>query len=157
MATIGVTGAVLAAQAALTVASGLSAKQSADKQARQLKKVGELEAEDQRRANRRVLGAQQAAFGASGVSATAGSPLDVLADSVAEGELAALRRKFGRDSEAAALRAQGNQELTASILDAGVTVLGGLGTPKKPRGTVSKPLTRAANPGFSGARGMFDA
>lgn len=106
---------------------------------------GEIDAEDQRRENRRMLSSIRTAYGASGLQ-MAGSPLDVLEDSAAEGELDAQRKQFegrvrGRESalqmleagdqavlsglEASAARARAKSAMTIGYLNAGASLLGG--------------------------------
>jgi hypothetical protein len=63
--------------------------QAAEQQATQAIAEGEAEAERQRLETRRRLGSARAIYGASGVDVF-GSPLDVLSESAAEGELDAL-------------------------------------------------------------------
>jgi hypothetical protein len=104
--------------------SGVAAMTTARKQAKQLRRIGRQEAEEQRQENERVLGAQTAAYGASGVSATSGSALDVLSDSVAQGELIALKKKYARYSEAAQLKSQGDRAAFASFFMTSASVLG---------------------------------
>ena len=109
---------------ATSMIGGAVAQQNADALARQLRLIGEIEADDHRRATRRLLAAQQVAFAAAGVDTGSGTPLDVLGDAVAERELEALRIKFGRRSEAKAARIAGNAAHLQSIAQGGQTILG---------------------------------
>lgn len=159
-------GAVTGAMGA--IAAGNSAKAQADAQAKaaayqqqvQMRnqqiadqnrilalQQGEIDAEDQRRENRRMLSAIRTAYGASGL-AMAGSPLDVLEDSAAEGELDAQRKQFegrvrGRESalqmleagdqavlaglEASSARSRAKMATTVGYLNAGSSLLSGAG------------------------------
>lgn len=111
--------------AATSIAGGVAAQKSAQAEAKQLRAVGEIEAEDRRRQTRRLLASQQVAFAGSGVVATTGTPLDVLGDTAAEEELAALRIQFGRENESAALRRRGDLAEIQGLTSGLGTVLGG--------------------------------
>lgn len=89
------------------------------------------DAERSRRASRRRIGAMRAAYGASGVTME-GSPLDVLEDSFAEGELDALTIQYqGRMAaenhrgEAVLSRMQGKAAKKAGFIRAGTSLLTG--------------------------------
>ncbi len=117
-----------AISAATSIAGGAAANRDAQAEADHLRKLGRIEGEDKRRETRRLLASQQAAFAASGVDPSVGTPLDVLADTVAESELAALRIQFGRESEATAMRQRGRRAQTQGITGALGTILGGAST-----------------------------
>jgi len=123
--------ALLAVTAAASIAGGVAADRNAKAQAKQQEKVEAAEFEDSRRARKRLLAKQQNAFAAAGVATTVGTPLDVLGDTVAEVELAALRQKFSRRTAADALKAEGKAQLTQGIISGVGTVLGGVGNAQK--------------------------
>ena len=107
--------ALLAISVATSVAGGVVASRNASAEAKTLKKVGELEAADRRRETRRLLAEQTVAYASAGVSLGSGSPLDILGDTVAESELAALRVKFGRDSQASSMKREGSLAFLGGI------------------------------------------
>ena len=117
-----------AISAATSIAGGAAANRDARAEADQLRRLGKVEAEDQRRETRRLLASQQVAFAASGVDPSVGTPLDVLGATVAEAELAALRIEFGRESEATAIRQRGRRAQTQGITGSLGTILGGAST-----------------------------
>ena len=113
--------------AATSIAGGAAANKNAKAEADFLRHIGSIEADDKRRQTRRLIASQQVAFAASGVDTQVGSPLDVLGDTVAESELAALRIQFARESQGAALRQQGSAAQTQGITSGVGTVLGAAG------------------------------
>ena len=113
--------------AGMSIAGGASANAAAQREAKTLRALGRVEAEDKRREGRKLFAAQTVGFGAAGVEPTFGTPLDVLGDTVAEVELAALRAKFGRDTAASAAKARGKAALIKGFGSAAGTVLGGFG------------------------------
>ncbi len=118
-------GLILAAMSAATsIAGGIAANSNAKAEAAFLSQVGGIEAADRRRQTRRLIASQQVAFAASGVDPNVGTPLDVLGDTVAESELAALRIQFARESGAASLKLRGKQALTQGITSGLGTILG---------------------------------
>lgn len=91
-----------------------------------------LEAEQQRKAGERLKGAQRAAFAKAGVDIGSGSPLDVLAETAAETELAVSTIKWAGEqqarralSAAEATRLKGDAARRASYWGAGTTLLSG--------------------------------
>ncbi len=116
---------LMAVSAATSIAGGAAANRDAKAEAAQLRRLGRVEAEDQRRETRRLLASQQAAFAASGVDPSVGTPLDVLGATVAEAELAALRIEFGRESEATSISRRGSRAQTQGITSGLGTILGG--------------------------------
>lgn len=112
-------------------------RQAADALAR-----GQIAEDEQRRKTMAIKGAQRAALGASGVALDSGSPLDILGDTAAFGELDALtirsnaeREAYGYrvqgmnfEAEAGLARAQGKAAQTAGYVGAGGTLLSGLAT-----------------------------
>jgi len=112
---------------AASVAGGVSANKNSKAQADHLRQVGQVEAADKRRETRKLIASQQVAFAASGVDTQVGSPLDVLGDTVAEAELAALRIQFSRDVQADAVRQRGREAQLSGITSGLGTVLGAVG------------------------------
>ena len=110
------------ASAGVQVGAGFSARSGARSDARTLRDIGRISAEDVRRSGARVKGAQLAAFGAAGVDPGSGTPLEVLRNTAEEVELEALREKFKFDSAAHQLRREGDVALTRSILGAASTL-----------------------------------
>jgi hypothetical protein len=103
-------------------------------QARDAVERGELEEREFRRRASRVLGAQRAAFGASGVQLDSGSPLDVLEDTAATAELDALtirsnaqREAFAFEAGATAFRNEADNVRRLGQLQATGTILGSVG------------------------------
>ena len=99
--------AMAAVSVATSVVGGIQANKDAKAESKHLKRIGEIEAKDFRRETARLLASQQVAFAVAGVDASLGTPLDVLGDSVAERELQALRIRYGRRSQAAPIKRQG--------------------------------------------------
>lgn len=112
---------------AQSLRGGEAAQRGAAVDAAQLRRIGAIEASDRRRALRRLIAAQTVAFAGSGVDVQLGSPLDVLGDTVAEGELDALRVRFERESQARALEARGAIARESGRTAALGTVLGATG------------------------------
>jgi len=110
----GVVGAMGAQQqGAATAAAANYQAQVATRNATVARQQATAEADDQRRENRRQLGAIRAAYGGSGIE-MAGSPLDVLEDTALEQELDVQR--IGYRGE---LRAAGeNDKATLSLMEA---------------------------------------
>ena len=111
----------------------------AERQAEDAVKRGDIAADEQRRKTARVLGAQKAAIGASGVALDSGTPMDIFGDTAAFGELDALtiksnaaRDAYGYqvqgmnfEAEGAMARTRGTNAQRASYIQAGSTLLGG--------------------------------
>ncbi len=130
MATLAVIGTTVsliatAASVGLSVAGGVAANKAAKRDAARLREIGAAEAEDKRRATRKLIARQQVAFAGAGVDPQVGSPLDVLGDTVAESELAALRVQHARESQALGVRQQGRLALFQGAAGATSTLLGG--------------------------------
>lgn len=62
---------------------------------------------------KRLLGSQQAGYGASGVASDSGSPLDVAADTAAQGEIDALTIRYNGQIRANASRYQASADQAA--------------------------------------------
>jgi hypothetical protein len=113
------------AQGFSQVAAGIAQERQANRNARLLRKLGIQAADDQRRATARLIGAQIAAGAASGGDPFQGSFLDLQLEAAEEGELAALRAKFGFESQRRNQRQAGQNALIAGIAGGTGTVLGG--------------------------------
>ena len=125
MAVTGAVGLALSAvSAATSIAGGIAADRAAKSEAKFRKRLGAVEAEDRRRQTRRLIASQEVAFAKAGIDPGSGSPMDVLADTIAEEELQALRLKFSRDSQAESIRFQGKLALDSGISSGLGTVLG---------------------------------
>lgn len=128
-AAVGAVGAIQQGRAASAAANYNASVSERNAQIEEMQAAED--AERSRRATRRRLGAMRAAYGASGV-ALEGSPMDVLEDSYAEGELDALTIQYqGRmaamnSRENARLeRMRGRASKTAGYLKAGTSLLTG--------------------------------
>lgn len=104
----------------------------AKNQAAQAQYNAQINAENQHLHNMRVLGAQRAALGASGVQQDEGSPLFVEMDSFTQGRLEEQRLKYGGQvrsdalvSEAAYLKHAASQTEELGRVGLGVSLLGG--------------------------------
>ena len=117
--------AMTAMSAATSIAGGVVANQNAKAEAKQQRLMGDLAADDTRRAGRRLIAEQQVAYAGAGIDTQVGTPLDVLGDTVSEIELAALRAQFTGESQAGALERQGQQARTVGITTGVGTILGG--------------------------------
>jgi len=120
--------ALTAASAAMSVMGGIRAGQSAKMEAKQFKRIGEIEAAEHRRETKRLTAAQQVGFAKGGVGTTVGTPLDVLGDTVARRELEALRIQFGRRSQAGSVRQQGRMAELQGATQGFSTILGTAGS-----------------------------
>jgi len=103
-----------------------------EREAEMARQNAALEAEQQRKAGERMKGAQRAAFAKAGVDVGSGSPLDVLAETAAETELAVSTIKWAGEqqarraiSAAEASRMKGDAAKRASYWGAGTTLLSG--------------------------------
>lgn len=99
---------------------------------------------------RQVVGAQRAAGAASGLDITSGTPVAVLGDSAKAGELDVLSRLYSGESAAIAyqndaerMRAEGRAQQTAGFINAGTSLLSGLGRMANRRSTPYRPLSAA--------------
>lgn len=80
--------------------------QVAERDAEAARQAGEFEADKHQKEVRRMLSAQAAAFGASGVDGGTGSPLLVMAETAAEGKLDELAIRYSASVQEARLRSQ---------------------------------------------------
>ena len=127
-------------QLAGTVMQSRAAQYNADlarSRAAQEREVARIESNRQRAKVRRLLGAQRALYGASGVRIE-GSPAEIMADTAAQGERDALLISYGgeiraRDAEkrAEATEFGRRQNLFAAPFRIGSTVLGGYATARE--------------------------
>lgn len=142
-----IAGIVVAAiGVAVSAAAAVNAAQQQEAAAKFNKKIAEnaataasqaaqANAASRREQIRRVLAQQRADIGGSGVQDTAGSPLLVQIDSAKQGELDALKIEHGGTQQALAFETQGayaryagNQAATASYVQAGTSLLQGVGS-----------------------------
>lgn len=105
-----------AARASRANADALRADAAARQQAAKLKEA------QSRRRSAQILARGRSRFAAGGVRVNVGTPLDVRADSAAQGELDARIIRFGGDVEASRLRSQADQ----ADAQAGQALLGGI-------------------------------
>ena len=75
---------------------------------------------------RRLAASQRASFGASGIEVNEGSPLDVLADTDAEGAVSAMQLLYGGQLEAANWRQRARTARNSANMSMFETVLGGV-------------------------------
>lgn len=95
-------------------------------------RAGEINAENESMKNRAKLGAIKAGYAASGIDVNTGSAADIQAAQVGLGELDALtiksdaaQRAFGYKTQAELQRAGAKNAKTASIIDAGTSLISG--------------------------------
>jgi len=99
-----------------SIIGGIQANSAAKRNAKLLERIGELEADQERRNTRALMGAQRAAVGASGFDPSSGSFLDLVASTAVDGEVRAMRIAFARETEADAQRQEGHDLLFEGIL-----------------------------------------
>lgn len=94
--------------------------------------AAQVRAENQRLHDMRVMGAQRAALGASGIASDEGSPLLVMMDSYVQGKIEEARLRYGGQvradqlvSESRYLSHQAGQTRELSNVNLGVSLLGG--------------------------------
>lgn len=126
----GVAAVVAVGSAALGAVSqanaGKSAKRWAAHNAAQERKLARERERVSRRESDLMLGRQRAVAAAQGTTME-GSPLMVLEDAAAEAELEALHIREGGEASAAAAGRKGKDARNAAYMDAGGTLLGGVG------------------------------
>ena len=105
--------------------------QAAEQQAQAQRNVGQFEVAQERREQRRVFGQQVAQLGSQGTALT-GQPIDLLADSAKQNELALQAIRFqseiaarNQENEADLARFRGRQARSAGIFKAGTALLSG--------------------------------
>lgn len=119
-----VAGLATAAAGAVSAAGAMSAgkaqanasvyeAQVAQRNAKIARNQAEVDQEDQRRENRRQMGAMRAAYGSSGLELS-GSPLDVLADTAIEQELDVARIGYRGELRAIGEHDKANQAIAAA-------------------------------------------
>lgn len=137
--TLIIMGIGIAADAGGKILTGIQKKRMGKVQEKLLNQSSKLERgkamlneERVRRRNRRLLGDQVVGFASSGVRIDVGTPLDVMAESVADGELDALTVRAGGQIKARDLniqatlaRKEGDQGFVNSLFGAGATILKG--------------------------------
>lgn len=107
------------------VSGGVAAYLQANDNARALRRIGRINASDRRREVRAVIGAQRASQAASGIELSSGSALDLRAMTAGEGELDALRLRFGARAAASVQEARGRSALASAATSGVNTILGG--------------------------------
>ncbi len=112
-------------------ASAEAQAQIAEQQAQAQRNVAQFEVAQERRERRRALGQQVAQFGSQGTALT-GQPIDLLADSAKQNELALQAIRFrseigaqNLENDAALKRFQGRQARSDGIFKAGTALLTG--------------------------------
>lgn len=137
LAVVGVVAAAGSAYAAYRASEAQAQQQQyaskvAKNQATQAAYNAQIAAQNQAIHNRRVMGAQRAALGASGVQPGEGTPLFVQMDSFAEGLTEETRLRYGGQvrsdaliSESRYLKKQASQTRELGYINAGTTLLGG--------------------------------
>ncbi len=132
-----------------SILQGFSQASSLNKQADRVEAEGREEADRKRRDVRRLLGLGRANIGGSGLQVE-GSPLEVLADNAAEGELDALTAKSIKDREAADLRSQASGAIFSGFIGAGSALLepafGSFSSSRSIGGLATVQGARAAHP-----------
>ena len=105
--------------------------QAAEQQAQAQRNVGQFQVAQERREGRRALGQQIAQLGSQGTALT-GQPIDLLADSAKQNELALQAIRFqseiaarNQENEADLVRFRGRQARSAGIFKAGTALLSG--------------------------------
>ena len=105
--------------------------QIAEQQAQAQRNVGQFQVAQERRAQRQALGQQMAQLGSQGTALT-GQPIDLLADSAKQAELALQAIRFeseiaarNQESRAALTRFEGRQARSDGIFKAGTALLSG--------------------------------
>lgn len=121
--TVTLGGALSALGAAGTLASGLMQASAAQQNAEIARQQAEFNAQQRRRQIAALTSRQTAAFGASGVRVGEGSPVEVLASDVYEGELDAMGIIYGGEAEAQAAEARGRQAVVGGFTRAGTSLL----------------------------------
>lgn len=92
---------------------------SSEREAQMVEASGALDASRQRKATRTLVGKQKALYGASGVELT-GSPLDVMINTAAEGELDAQILEYNTKVKAQTLRYGGSAQAAYDEKMAGI-------------------------------------
>lgn len=117
-----------------TAAADKYNEEVAQQNAQIAKQQGEAAAEQQQRETQRKIGAMVANYGASGVDASTGTPLDVLTDSVQQGTLDQLTAKYnyslraaGAQDDAGLDQSAASNATASGYLNAAGTALGGAG------------------------------
>ena len=120
--------ALMIGSTALDVVGEISRSSQEAKNARTQAKIAEMNAARNEAAARRdtirKLGAMRAAYGKSGVQLS-GTPVEVLADTAAEGELDALTERWSGQSESAMLRRRASDTEASGLFGAGTSLLAG--------------------------------
>ena len=130
-------GYMAAAQIGTSILGGVlgsSAKKKAAKRAKKIakadakavRKLGPEEAKQILRQGRRLEGRQRLNFGGSGVDVNSGTPLDVMAETIAETEMSAIRAIQSRNDQAASIERQGSAASALARAGAAGSILSGV-------------------------------
>lgn len=114
--------ALQGAQGISQIFGGLAASRQEDDNAALLRKLGLINANEERRFNRALIGSQIAAAGPSGGS---GSSLDIILSAAVEGEVTALRTAFGFNQQAFVAEQRGKAAKRSGLIRGAGTILGG--------------------------------
>lgn len=107
------------------VKAGSAAQQAGEYNANVATEQATIKENEQRLADKQVLSTARANAGSSGIEATSGSPLDVMAESARRAEINALIIRRGGVLDAYAARKAGNQAQSAARIGAAGTLLTG--------------------------------
>ncbi|KKK68768.1 hypothetical protein LCGC14_2940720 [marine sediment metagenome] len=118
---VGASAGISAIGGLAQIFGGIGAQRQSSQNARLLKRLGLLNAEEDRRAGRALQSAQIAAS----TTPDFGSALDIQLDDAVETEIGVLRREFGFDAQAEVAEAQGRSALISSLIRGSSTILGG--------------------------------
>lgn len=139
MGIVGAIGAIISAYATFASMQAQAGAQSyaakvARNNALQARQAAQIAAENAHEKNQRILGAQRARLGASGVMPSEGSPLIVQMDSAEQAALEEARIRYGGqvmaqgyESERALKSYQARISRRGAVVGAGATLLGGVG------------------------------
>jgi len=125
---LGVSGAGTALSAVSQYRAGQAQEEAYKYNAGVAEQKGIYEETQSRDKLRKLLSSQKALYAKAGVDMTSGSPLLLMADTAAQGEMEALNIRKGYQSEAKMNRYYGNQAKKAGNIKAGSTFLSGLGS-----------------------------
>ena len=107
--------------------AGKKAEDAALEEAHRAKFSGIINAGLIRREFQLIASAQRTAIAANGIDSTTGSSIDVIADTIREGEIEAMLVKFGFESRARAFRAAGEAARSVGAARGISSILSGFG------------------------------
>ena len=120
------TTALLAIGAGASLAGGAASFVQGRNEAKRLKALAEVDANEARLRASKLKSAQRVAFAKGGVDLQEGTPLEVFAEAAEQGELDALRRRSRIRRQGQEAEAQGTLGLIGGIGQAATTILGGV-------------------------------